>query len=66
MEQQNIVKKAKSYFDKIEKDGRILKIVTVGSKGNDQLKRIYGEKIIEKISFKDSKNINFFDADKVG
>ena len=62
----NIVKKAKSYFDKIEKDGKILKIVTVGSKGNDQLKRIYGEKIIEKISFKDSKNINFFDADEVG
>jgi len=62
----NIVKKAKSYFDKIEKDGKILKIVTVGSKGNDQLKRIYGEKIVEKISFKDSKNINFFDADKVG
>ncbi len=62
----NIVKKAKSYFDKIEKDGKILKIVTVGSKGNDQLKRIYGEKIIEKISFKESKNINFFDADKVG
>ena len=62
----NIVKKAKSYFDKIEKDGKVLKIVTVGSKGNDQLKRIYGEKIIEKISFKDSKNINFFDADKVG
>jgi len=62
----NIVKKAKSYFDKIEKDGKNLKIVTVGSKGNDQLKRIYGEKIIEKISFKDSKNINFFDADKVG
>ena len=62
----NIVKKAKSHFDKIEKDGKILKIVTVGSKGNDQLKRTYGEKIIEKISFKDSKNINFFDADKVG
>ncbi|MFL2898411.1 MAG: F0F1 ATP synthase subunit gamma [Candidatus Pelagibacter sp.] len=62
----NIVKKAKSYFDKIEKDGKILKIVTVGSKGNDQLKRTYGEKIIEKISFKESKNINFFDADKVG
>ena len=62
----NIVKKAKSHFDKIEKDGKILKIVTVGSKGNDQLKRTYGEKIIEKISFKESKNINFFDADKVG
>ncbi len=43
-----------------------LKIITVGSKGNDQLKRIYGDKIIENISFKESKNANYFDADKVG
>ena len=35
-------------------------------KGYDQLKRNYKESIIEKISFKDSKNVNYFDADKVG
>ena len=62
----NIIKKAKSYFSKISAEGKEFKIITVGSKGNDQLKRVYGEKIIENISFKESKNANYFDADKVG
>ena len=62
----NIIKKAKSFFSKILSEGKELKIITVGSKGNDQLKRMYGDKIIENISFKESKNANYFDADKVG
>ena len=62
----NIIKKAKSYFSKISAEGKEFKIITVGSKGNDQLKRVYGKKIIENISFKESKNANYFDADKVG
>ena len=62
----NIIKKAKSYFSKILSEGKELKIITVGSKGNDQLKRMYGDKIVENISFKESKNANYFDADKVG
>ena len=62
----NIIKKAKSYFSKISAEGKEFKIITVGSKGNDQLNRVYGEKIIETISFKESKNANYFDADKVG
>jgi F-type H+-transporting ATPase subunit gamma len=62
----NIIKKAKSYFSKILSEEKELKIITVGSKGNDQLKRMYGDKIIENISFKESKNANYFDADKVG
>ena len=62
----NIIKKAKSYFQKITSEGKTLKIITVGSKGYDQLKRVYKNNIIEKISFKESKNANYFDADKVG
>ncbi len=62
----NIIKKAKNYFAKLSKEGKDLKIVTVGSKGNDQLKRVYGDKIIAHISFKESKNANYFDAEKVG
>ena len=62
----NIIKKAKSYFQKILNDGKELKIITVGSKGYDQLKRVYKEKIIDNISFKESKNANYFDANKVG
>ena len=37
----NIIKKAKSYFQKISDTGKTLKIITVGSKGYDQLKRLY-------------------------
>jgi len=62
----NIVKKAKSFFEKIKSEGKSLKIITVGSKGYDQLKRIYGSQIIEKISFKDSKIANYLDAEIVG
>ena len=62
----NIIKKAKNYFSDVTKEGKEIKIITVGSKGNDQLKRLYGDKIIENISFKESKNANFFDAEKVG
>ena len=62
----NIIKKAKSYFAKIVDEGKDLKIITVGSKGNDQLKRAYGDKIIANISFKESKHANYFDAEKVG
>jgi len=62
----NIIKKAKSYFAKLEEEGKDLKIITVGSKGNDQLKRAYGNKIIANISFKESKHANYFDAEKVG
>ena len=62
----NIIKKAKSYFLKLKQEGKEIKIITVGSKGNDQLKRAYGDKIIENISFKNSKNANYFDAEKVG
>jgi F-type H+-transporting ATPase subunit gamma len=62
----NIIKKAKSYFAKLSEEGKELKIITVGSKGNDQLKRAYGDKIISNISFKESKNANYFDAEKVG
>ena len=61
----NIIKKAKSFFAKLNKEGKELKIITVGSKGNDQLKRVYEKKIIDNISFKNSKNVNYFDAEKV-
>ena len=62
----NICRLAKSYFLKILKDGKELKIITVGSKGHDQLKREYGKHIINKLSFKDKKKISFSEADEVG
>tara|TARA_B100000029_G_scaffold76464_1_gene68300 strand:+ start:5644 stop:6528 length:885 start_codon:yes stop_codon:yes gene_type:complete len=62
----NICRKAKNDFEKILKEGKTLKIFTVGSKGHDQLKRIYGKYIIDKINFKGVKNIEYSDAEIVG
>jgi len=62
----NIVKLAKNYFNKILKDSKNLKIITVGTKGLDQLKRDYGKYIIKKINFKDKKQLSFQDAESIG
>jgi F-type H+-transporting ATPase subunit gamma len=62
----NICRLSKSHFEKILKENKILKIITVGSKGLDQLKRKYGKYIIKKISFKDKKKITFKEAKEVG
>jgi F-type H+-transporting ATPase subunit gamma len=62
----NICRKAKNYFEKILKEGKILKIFTVGSKGHEQLKRAYGSYIIEKTNFKGFKKITYKEAEKIG
>ena len=62
----NICRKAKNYFEKILKEGKLLKIFTVGSKGHDQLKRLYGKYIIEKINFKGLKKITYKEAENTG
>ena len=62
----NIVKLAKNYFNKILKESKNLKIITVGTKGLDQLKRDYGRYIIKKINFKDKKKLSFQDAESIG
>ena len=62
----NICRKARNYFDKILKENKTLKIFTVGSKGYDQLKRIYGKYIVEKINFKGLKKISYKEAEDIG
>jgi len=62
----NICRKARNYFDKILKENKTLKIFTVGSKGHDQLKRIYGKYIVEKVNFKGFKKITYKEAEHVG
>ena len=62
----NICKLAKNNFKKILSEGKDLKIITVGSKGLDQIKREYGKYVINKFSFKEKKNITFEEANIVG
>ena len=62
----NICKLAKISFKEILNNGKNLKIITVGSKGYDQIKREYGKYIIKKFSFKDKKQITFKEAEIIG
>jgi len=62
----NICKLAKINFKKILGEGKTLKIITVGSKGLDQIKRDYGKFVIKKFSFKEKKLISFNEAKIVG
>ena len=61
----NICKKSKEYINNLLKDNREVKIITVGSKSFDQMKRNYGNYIIEKLTFKNQKEINVTDAQKI-
>ena len=62
----NICKLAKKKFQKILDEGKQLKIITVGSKGLDQIRRKYGKYIIKKFSFKEKKQITFNEAEIIG
>ena len=62
----NICKLAKTNFRKIIGEGKNLKIITVGTKGLDQIKREYDKHIIKRFSFKDRKQISFNEAEIIG
>ena len=62
----NICKLAKANFKEILDEGKNLKIITVGSKGLDQIKREYEKFIIKKFSFKEKKQVSFKEAEIIG
>ena len=62
----NICKLAKANFKEILDEGKNLKIITVGSKGLDQIKREYEKFIIKKFSFKEKKQVSYKEADIIG
>ena len=62
----NICKLAKTNFKKFLSEGKEIKIITVGSKGLDQIKREYGKYVIKKFSFKEKKQISFNEAEIIG
>lgn len=61
----NICRKAKIFFEKVIEQNKKLKIIVVGSKANDQLRRKYRQYIIDKISLKDEKVISFAKAQEI-
>ncbi len=61
----NIAKLARLEARRLQKEGKTVKIICVGSKGYDQLKTEFSEIIIGQVSLKDVKQVNFAKAHEV-
>ncbi|WP_371226029.1 F0F1 ATP synthase subunit gamma [Roseovarius sp. 2305UL8-3] len=61
----NIAKLAKAEAEKLIADGKTVKIVTVGKKGRDALKRDLGDHFIHHVDMTEVKNVGYADAQAV-
>jgi F-type H+-transporting ATPase subunit gamma len=62
----SITKLAREHADRLLRDGKTVKIMTVGKKGNDALKRLYGKYIVDAVNFQGAKSVQFDHASGVG
>jgi F-type H+-transporting ATPase subunit gamma len=62
----NIVRRARLFIDGLLRDGKDVKILCVGRKGRDQLRRLYGQHIIDTIEMGHVKRLGFTDAAEIG
>ncbi len=60
-----IARKAREHARALLADGKDVKIMTVGKKGYDMLRRDFGERIIERIELREVKRIGFGNADEI-
>jgi len=58
----NIAKLAKNHAAKLQGEGKEVKILTVGKKGRDQLKREYGNMFVGHVDLTDVKRVGYGDA----
>ena len=61
----SIAKLAREHADRLLAQGKTVKIFTVGKKGNDALKRLYGKYIVEHVDFRSVKQMSFAEAQAV-
>jgi F-type H+-transporting ATPase subunit gamma len=62
----SIARLARDTALKLLGEGKTVKILTVGRKGNDILKRSFPDKIVEAISFREVRNVGYVNAAQVG
>ncbi len=62
----SIVRLAREHAERLLAQGKTVKIMTVGKKGNDALKRNYGKYIVDAVDFRGLKQLAFFNAQPVG
>ncbi|MCQ0093934.1 F0F1 ATP synthase subunit gamma [Roseovarius sp. M141] len=61
----NIAKLAKQRATKLVGEGKTVKIITVGKKGRDSMRREYGQYFVDHVDFSDVKRIGYADAQGV-
>jgi F-type H+-transporting ATPase subunit gamma len=62
----SIARLARDTATKLLAEGKAVKILTVGRKGNDILKRVFADKIVQAISFRDVRQLGYVNAQTVG
>ncbi|MEM1409471.1 MAG: F0F1 ATP synthase subunit gamma [Pseudomonadota bacterium] len=61
----SIVRLAREHIIKLQGEGKTVKLFMVGRKGDEQLKRLYGDLVVERVTFGEVKNIGFEQASEV-
>ncbi len=61
----SIVKLARLKIAELLADGKSVKIITVGKKGREQLKREFGDNIIKHVDMSDVKNVGYVNAQEI-
>ena len=62
----SIARLARDTAQKLLAEGKTVKILTVGRKGNDILKRVFADKIVEAVSFREVRQLGYVQASQVG
>ena len=60
-----IAKIAREHANKLLADGKTIKILTVGKKGNDILKRLYGRYIVDHVDLRSARTLQFSHAQMI-
>jgi F-type H+-transporting ATPase subunit gamma len=60
-----IARLARDHIRKLQAAGKTVKIITVGKKGNDILRRDFASLIIDRIELRDAKQVGFVHADMI-
>jgi len=62
----SIARLARDHANRLLRDGKTVKILTVGRKGNDILKRSFADNIVETVSFREVRQLGYVNAAGVG
>ena len=61
----SIARKARDHANKLIAEGKTVKIITIGKKGNDILRRLFSDKIIDTVTLREVRRIGYENAQEI-